>query len=178
MIITCPICKKRYNLTPKNPDTLMQKTFSCPNCKYTAPFATVINTPGGQMSKPDYGMGAHAGIHSPTKVLNNPSGQSKAYLTVIGSNMKFVLNQGVYVLGRKSSDSTATMQIAPDITMSRQHARLAVRSVGGKMMAQITSLKANNPIYINGKAYSMGQPCTLKPGDNLQMGSTRLVYTI
>lgn len=176
MIITCPICKKRFNLTPKDPSTLMQKTFSCPNCKYTAPFATIVNQPTGSQVQASSGMAAQAGTQAHTRVFTNQNGH--AYLTVIGNNVKFILNQGVYVLGRKSSDSTATMQIAPDITMSRQHARLAVKMVGGKMMAQIICLKANNPIYINGKPYSIGQPYTLKPGDNLQMGSTKLVYTI
>ena len=176
MIITCPICKKRYNLTPKDPNTLMQKTFTCPNCKYMAPFTTILNQPIGHNDQEKTGMAVQTGKHSFTKVLNKQN--SNAYLTVIGNNVKFILNPGVYVLGRKSSDSKATIQIAPDITMSRQHARLAVKMVGGKMMAQVICLKENNPIYINGKPYLIGQPCTLKPGDNLQMGATRLVYTI
>ena len=41
-IITCPICRKQYKLTPKDPSTLAQKTFSCPNCRYTTPFPTLI----------------------------------------------------------------------------------------------------------------------------------------
>ena len=41
-IITCPICRKQYKLTPKDPLTLAQKSFTCPNCRYTTPFPTLI----------------------------------------------------------------------------------------------------------------------------------------
>ena len=181
-IITCPICRKQYKLTPKDPSTLAQKTFSCPNCRYTTPFPTLIKelaTPQpitrseGVEPAPLYQK-----MHSATKVSQNIGLQSKAYITVIGSNARFVLNQGIYVLGRKSSDSTATLQLAPDISMSRQHARLAVQMVGGKLMAQIIGLKANNPIFVNGKVYPAGQPCTLKSGDKLQLGMTRIVFSV
>ena len=165
-IITCPICRKQYKLTPKDSSTLAQKTFSCPNCRYATPFPTLIKELATQ--QPITG----------TKVLQNVGMQAKAYITVIGSNAKFVLNQGIYVLGRKSSDSTATLQLAPDISMSRQHARLAVQLVGGRLMAQIVGLKANNPIIINGKMYAVGQPCTLKSGDKIQLGMTSIVFSL
>ena len=181
-IITCPICRKQYKLTPKDPSTLAQKTFSCPNCRYTTPFPTLIK----ELAVPQpitRSEGVEPApinqkMHLATKVSHNAGMQSKAYITVIGSNARFVLHQGIYVLGRKSSDSTATLQLAPDISMSRQHARLAVQIVGGRLMAQIVGLKANNPIFINGKIYAVGQPCTLKSGDKLQLGMTRIVFTI
>lgn len=181
-IITCPICRKQYKLTPKDPSTLAQKSFTCPNCRYTAPFPTLIKDLAAPqpITRSDGNDSIHPNqrIHSATKVTQNVGMQSKAYLTVIGSNARFVLNQGVYVLGRKSSDSTATLQLAPDISMSRQHARLAVQMVGGRLMAQIIGLKANNPIFINGKVYAAGQPCTLKAGDKLQLGMTKIVFSI
>lgn len=181
-IITCPICRKKYKLSPKDPSSLAQKTFSCPNCRYTAPFSTLIkDLPAPQpVTRSEAGGAsiANQGIHSATKVSPNVGMQSKAFITVTGSNARFVLNQGIYVLGRKSSDSTATLQLAPDISMSRQHARLAVQVVGGRLMAQIVGLKANNPILINGKAYAAGQPCTLKSGDKLQLGMTKIEFSI
>ena len=162
--------------------SLAQKTFSCPNCRYTTPFPTLIKelaTPQPiTRSEGVEPAPINKNMHSATKVSQNVGMQSKAYITVIGSNARFVLNQGIYVLGRKSSDSTATLQLAPDISMSRQHARLAVQMVGGKLMAQIIGLKANNPIFVNGKAYAAGQPCTLKSGDKLQLGMTRIVFSV
>lgn len=181
-IITCPICRKQYKLTPKDPSTMGKKTFTCPNCRYSAPFSTLVkNLPEPQpvtrsdnVGTPPNNMASHAA----TKVTPNIGGQSTAFLSVIGSNARFVLHQGVYILGRKSSDSTATLQLAPDISMSRQHARLTIQPVGGKLMAQIVGLKTNNPILINSKLYAAGQPCTLKAGDKLQLGATKLVFSI
>lgn len=181
-IISCPICRKQYKLTPKDPSTLAQKTFSCPNCHYSTPFTTLIkDLPSAEPISPSAGLymqQANQTVHAPTKVSPNMSTQLRAYLTIVGSNSKFVINQGVYVLGRRSSDSKATLQLAPDISMSRQHARLAVQLVGGKLMAQLVGLKADNPVIINGKAYTAGKPCTLKSGDKLQLGQTRMVFTI
>lgn len=181
-IVTCPICRKQYKLTPKDPATLAQKTFSCPNCRYTTPFPTLIkDLSASQPVTRSEGVGhtpINQSMHFATKVSQNAGMQSKAYISVIGNNARFVLNQGIYILGRKSSDSTATLQLAPDISMSRQHARLAVQMVGGKLMAQIVGLKANNPIIINGKVYAVGQPCTLKAGDKLQLGMTRIEFSI
>lgn len=185
-IIACPICRKQYKLTPNDPSTLAKKTFSCPNCRYSTPFSTLIkglNVPPQPAAHPaGAGNPAHPAVnqrmHSETRVTPNVAMQAKAYLSVIGSNAKFVLNQGQYVLGRKSSDSTATLQLAPDISMSRQHARLVVQSVGGKLMAQIVCLKTSNPIIINGKVYTAGQPYTLKAGDMLQLGMTRIVFSL
>ena len=181
-IFTCPICKQQYKLTPNDPTTLAQKNFSCPKCRYTAPFTSVIkDLPIPQpITRSDGPVAASVsqGMHSATKVAPGIGMQSKAYISVIGNNARYVLSQGVYVLGRKSSDSTASLQLAQDISMSRQHARLAVQTVGGKLMAQIVGLKANNPIFVNGKMYAAGQPYTLKSGDRIQLGMTRIVFSL
>lgn len=179
-IIACPICRKQYKLTPKDPSALARKSFSCPNCHYTTPFSSLIkelNVPQ-PVTHSEVNAPAPPRNHSATKVTPNAGGQSKAYLTVMGTNARFVLSQGVYVLGRKSSDSMATLQLAPDISMSRQHARLAVQMINGRLMAQIVGMKANNPIIVNGKIYAVGQPCTLKNGDRLQLGMTQIVFSI
>lgn len=181
-VITCPLCGKRYKLTPKDPSTLVNKSFSCPRCRYTTSFLTLIkDLPAAQpvtYSEPPAPHAKPQIPHGMTKVATDARTQDKAYLSVLGSNSKFILNPGFYILGRKSSDSPATLQLAPDISMSRQHARLSVHFVGGKLKAQIVGLKANNPIFINGKMCAAGQPCMLKSGDKLQLGSTRVIFTI
>ncbi len=175
-IITCPICRKQYKMVPKDPSTLAQKSFTCPACRYSSPFSTLIK------GLPTSGSAAAAVSTPPspnkTKVRGGSGAQSRAYLTVSSTGAKFVLTQGVYILGRRSSDSTATLQLAPDISMSRQHARFALQMVGGKLMAQIIGLKTNNPILINGKVYAQGQPYTLKSGDILQLGNTVVTYSV
>lgn len=180
-IITCPICQKQYKLTPKDPSSIAQKKFTCMNCKYSAPFSTLVkNLPQPQpvTHSGDMNLPVNPQKHSATKVAHGLNVQSKAFLTVMGSNTKFILNPGLYILGRKSSDSTATLQLAPDISMSRQHARLVVQSVAGKLMVQVVALKANNPLVINGKLYTAGHPCNLKSGDRLQLGMTTVIITL
>lgn len=176
---SCPICHKPYRLTPKNPASLSQKSFTCLSCRYTAPFSTVIKElsatqPATFSESPQKPIMQHAA----TKVSKREDTLSKVYLTVMNTKARFVLNQGIYILGRKSSDSTATLQLAPDISISRQHARLAVQMVGGRTMAQVIGLKSNNPIYVNGKMYMAGQPCTLKSGDKLQLGMTTVLFSV
>ena len=99
-IITCPICRKQYKLTPKDPSTLAQKVFSCPNCRYTAPFSALIKELAAPQpvthSEKTEPVAVNQGLHSATKVSQNGRMQSKAYITVMGSNARFVLNQGVY----------------------------------------------------------------------------------
>jgi hypothetical protein len=179
-VIICPICRKQYKLTPKDPSTFAQKTFSCPNCHYSTPISTLIKEPSIPQSNASVEGGETKIVqsdHSATKVAQIVGMDLKAYITVLGSNIRFIIKQGMYILGRKSSDSPATLQLAPDISMSRQHARLSVQVVNGKLMAQIVCLKPNNPIFINGKVFSAGQRYTLKSGDKLQLGKTIIVYS-
>lgn len=184
-VITCPVCKKQYKLTPNDPASLAKQSFNCPSCKYAAPFTALIKdlpvpqpvtrteeAPGVARSK--------SVQHAATKVARAASAKPsvpRPLLQVVGSNVSFSLEQGVYILGRKSSDSPATLQLAPDITISRQHARLTVQPVAGRLVAQIVALKASNPIVINGKVYGTDQPCTLKSGDRLQFGETTVIFS-
>lgn len=183
-IITCPVCKQRYKAT-KIPST--PKPFVCKKCGYSAPINSVLqkDTPSQLVTNSEAtntitstNNDVSPKIAPGTKVRAGAALEVKAYLTVMGNGVKFVLVPGVYILGRKSSDSKATLQIAPDISISRQHARLTVQSVGGKVMAQIIGLKNDNPVIINGKALSVGLPQTLRSGDRLQFGTTSVVYTI
>ena len=181
-IVNCPICKKRYKLTLQDPASLSGKAFTCPNCRYSAPFSSLIHTaaqkhpmqPGGNMTH----VQGNGPSHKLTRIAETAQNAVRAFLTVPSVGMRFVLTPGVYILGRKSSDSSATLQLAPDISMSRQHARLALQLVGGKLMAQVIGMKADNPIIVNGRPYAMGKPCNLKSGDQLQLGKTTVVFSL
>lgn len=182
-IFACPICKKQYKLMPKDPATLAQKTFTCPHCHYSAPFSSLLSSlpsSSDQLAQPPSSNEARpfTPLHSPTKMVNGLGTQPHAFLTMIDSGSKFVLQQGNYILGRKSSDSKATLQLAPDICMSRQHAQLSVQATGRNIVVQIVGLKPENPVIINNKVLRAGQPCRLKPGDHLQLGRTHVVFSL
>ena len=179
-VITCPVCKQRYKAmnVPSTP-----QPFVCKKCGYTAMLGTAPPTKGVTNSEATAAMPSGKTRLAPstdqgTKVIAGGENEVKAYLTISGTGAKLVLTPGVYIMGRKSSDSNATLQLAPDITMSRQHVRIAVQSVGGKVMSQIIGLKAANPVIVNGKVLPAGQPLTLKSGDRLQLGNTIVVYTV
>lgn len=182
IVLACPICKKKYKITVDNTAILAQKTFLCPACKYSAPFTQLIKglpqpqpvtNPNKEKNKT-----LVAGQHPGTLVRPGMGmSQVQAYLTVLGNGSKYVLNPGIYILGRKSSDSMATLQLAPDIAMSRQHARLSVQLVSGKLMAQIQSMKADNPVLVNGKACPAGKACVLMSGDRITLGNTHVLFS-
>ena len=171
--ITCPICQKQFKLTVNNPAALTQKHFLCPNCKNESPFFKMIKG----IPKPQPVTRSGDGIGKKTIVAHNNMNKVNGYLTVVGSNNKFVLDQNIYIIGRKSSDSTANLQVAPDISISRKHARLTMQHVGDKVNAVIIGLKHDNPIVVNGKEYAAGIPCELKTGDKLKLGTTEMVFT-
>ena len=183
-VITCPACKQRYKAN-KIPSTHV--TFECKKCGYKAPLSSVLQVQGtpqlvsnsevSNQIPPPLPKTAPQVVKK-TKVKAEASGEIKAYFTVPVNGTKIVLTPGVYIVGRQSTDSMATLQLAPDIAISRQHARLTVRSVGGKVMAQILNMKSDNPIIINGKALLAGQTQTLRSGDRLQFGTTIVIYTI
>ena len=183
-VITCPACKQRYRVSniPASP-----KPFVCKKCGYTTALSNLL--PAQPITMTGDATPAPATAPTPATPVprsTKPAGtkrvggglEVKAYLTVAGNGTKLVLTPGVYILGRKSSDSMASLQIAPDISMSRQHARLTVRQVGGKVMAQVIGLKAENPVIINDKILPAGQPYTLKVGDCMRLGATRVIYSI
>ncbi len=194
-IFSCPVCKKRFQLTSAKPSILVGKTFICSNCRYTAPFTQVIGELRQYAQEPDQSSAQRrrGNITVPDGLMDDgPSPdtgdrtrvdtsrqQPKAFLTVAGTGSRFVVTPGAtYVLGRKSSDSKADLQLAPDRSLSREHARLAVQMVGGKLMAQILGIKSNNPVLVNGKALAPGQPCTLRNGDRLQLGLTHVLFNL
>ena len=95
-----------------------------------------------------------------------------AFLVVRSAMRELRLNNGTFVLGRLSSDSTADLKLAPDPYMSRQHAVMKVDVSGGKERYYIKSLKNDNPVYVNQRPLPTSQMAALKPGDVLTLGRT------
>lgn len=86
---------------------------------------------------------------------------------------------GNYNLGRRSSDCKAQIKVAPDMTMSRLHAAMrTVKAVDGKIMYQITTIKPENPVYVNGTEIGKGKICNLKTGDKVRLGETELIFKL
>ena len=88
------------------------------------------------------------------------------------------LPYGNYDLGRLSSDSNAKIKIAPDMSMSRIHAGMRTTKINGQVVYQITSVKNENPVYVNNQPVGKGKACSLKNGDQIRMGDTIITFRL
>lgn len=139
-----------------------------------------VGTPmGGPMGQPMANGGAKTKVaHAGGMNQQQPQPQQpQMVLHVLSDDTRIPLMPGNHTLGRRSSDSTATIQLAPDPYMSRVHATLFVTTVGGKVVSQIRNMKRENPIFVNGNPLHENKVQTLKVGDRLQIGMTNIVYT-
>lgn len=193
-IIKCPKCNKLFKLNQKAP-----KYFCCPNCQYKAPFDKILKPDDSPTTKADdisvqVGTGSPEMVGEATKVVNFdektrivPGLQSpdskNAVLSIFFKNVfigKVSLPKvGNFNLGRRSSDSNAHIKIAPDMTMSRVHAAMrTVKTADGKTVYQITTIKPENPVYVNGTEIGRGKIHTLKSGDRIRLGETVLTFKL
>lgn len=121
-----------------------------------------------------------AGLGDKTKVV--PSLQQKrGMLQVTFNNRPFStipLPYGNYELGRLSSDSNAKIKITPDMSMSRIHAGMRTTKINGLIVYQITTVKNENPVYVNNQPVGKGKACSLKNGDMIRMGDTTMVFRL
>ncbi len=114
-----------------------------------------------------------------TKLVESLQKPAERFLHVTFGNMKGNVKlplSGQFTLGRNSSDSNAQIKLTPDSSMSRIHAGMRVISQQGKILYQVTSIKNSNPVVLNGIPIGKGQACTLKAGDMMQMGNTKLIF--
>lgn len=191
-IIKCPNCDSLFKLHQKPP-----KTFCCPKCQYSVPFDQILNTDDSKVTQSDGSSVQRDAdltntVGEATKVVNFgektklvPGFQRQeintAVLSIVYKGVfigKVALPQsGNFNLGRRSSDSTAHIKIAPDMAMSRVHAAMrTVKTNDGKTIYQITTIKPENPVYVNGLEIGKGKIHSLKPGDRILLGETVLTF--
>ncbi len=79
-----------------------------------------------------------------------------------------LLEPGLRTLGRSSEND---LQL-PEMSVSRQHAQLAVESEG---LVRLTDLGSTNGTFLNGHRLPPQQPATLRDGDRIGFGPTMIV---
>lgn len=184
--IVCPKCKSRFKITVDSIQKLDGQSFSCPKCKSRTPFAALL--PAAAVAND---LKTHIGGAAPVAMKTNiqpaaPVGQQpmKTHiathvgpkLIVQGLDNTINLTAGNFTLGRDSSDSRATIRIAPDMYMSRLHAQLAVTLEGNRWKCIICSVKDENPAYVNSTKVPSKAGIVLQDGDKIIMGTTTVVY--
>lgn len=202
MIIKCPSCGRRFDLQRKAP-----ANFCCPKCKYRAPFSSITNeSPDAQQAIPPVFDESLLNINDtpPTQVVKTEDKNDKTrvytdkkqnapedhtrmvvkcgHLQVIQGNAivrDITIPQGAHTLGRMSSDSMASIKIAPDPYMSRLHARMkVVLDKEGQMQYILTPLKPSSPVYLDNRAIPEGKSAVLRHGCRIQMGYTTMIFVI
>lgn len=114
-----------------------------------------------------------------TRVFNMPKTKGMLQLMYKGVNFGVIElpRSGQFTLGRRSSDSKASIKLTPDLSMSRLHAGMRTRQLpNGQILYQITSVKTDNPVIVNGKPIPKAAICNLKSGDVITMGETTAIF--
>lgn len=179
--IECPRCRQRYNLKVGNPALLAGEVFNCKKCGLSAPFPMVI----GKNKNPDLrthianemSQGGKTQVAGQKTRLAGQQQQTGMALVIERTGARFPLYPGVYILGRDSRDSKATLKLAPDPYMSRQHARLEIIPYAGTVRSMLYAMESGNPIYINNRKVAVGAGVQLKSGDKLLLGMTMVIFT-
>lgn len=142
----------------------------------------VIAIPDSGHTKVVLGLADHTkvvpGLADPGKVVP-PLQQKKGVLQVSYHGHPYStipLPFGDYDLGRLSSDGNAKIKITPDMSMSRTHAGMRTIKMNGQIVYQITSVKNENPVFVNSQPIGKGKACCLKNGDQIRMGDTVMTF--
>lgn len=181
--LTCPGCHKQFKLNVANQTTLMTKIFKCPQCGFSVPFSVMMNKGKTSASLETHIAVGKQPIDGRTQIVGGethvavPHSKVNASLMVEKTGKRFNLQAGTYILGRDSQDSTATLRIAADPYMSRQHAQLVVGIINGKVTCHLSALKSSNPVYVNNLKLSTDSSVVLKNQDRILLGMTLLIYT-
>lgn len=206
MIITCPSCGRRFNLERRPPVTFRcpKCSFNAPfstilNERNSAEPNT-NNTQDGHIEIP-----LNEDSSNKTKVVSSlaDNGYTKVVSELANVGKTSVIpalqpqKKGVFLvsfqgrqygtiplpfgnfeLGRNSSDSNAKVKLTPDMSMSRIHAGMRTTKINGQMVYQITSVKNDNPVFVNNCPIAKGKAYNLKNGDQVRMGDTIMVFRL
>ena len=205
MIITCPGCGRRFNLERRPPVTFRcpKCSFSAPfstllNAENSAE-PNINNTQDGHIEIPLNDDTSNKTIvvsslacDEHTKVVSELANAGKTYVIPALQQKKGMflvsfqgrqygtiqLPFGNFELGRNSSDSNAKVKLTPDMSMSRIHAGMRTTKINGQMVYQITSVKNDNPVFVNNCPIAKGKAYNLKNGDQVRMGDTIMVFRL
>ncbi|MCM1348300.1 MAG: FHA domain-containing protein [Firmicutes bacterium] len=84
-----------------------------------------------------------------------------------------LLKRGTHTLGRKSSKSTASVQIdVQDYFMSKRHTQLAITLAGNELKVNVRDAGSSNGTFVNERRLAPGEEQQLHYGDTLRMGNT------
>lgn len=173
--LTCPRCRATFTLQAPSLEGLANKIFKCPKCGYTTSFGQLL----GSDARPTVPLRTKIGGGAPLPpgartVVSAPVISPAVTLRILPAGRSFTLQQGVYTLGRDSSDSQASVRLAPDPYMSRQQVRLEIMHKPGATSCRLICLNTTNPVFVNDRQVDPHFGVELRNGDILLMGMTKV----
>lgn len=105
----------------------------------------------------------------------------RAHLLLIdgpeSDRIAYPLHLGDNIIGRDDPDTTQDIAIRGDMSISRRSSNLEVVTAthGDGYSYRLRVLNAKNPVYINGAALHTGDGISMRPGDVIQLGMTKLM---
>jgi len=168
--VKCPHCKVGLKVD----ETRIPKgivSFKCPKCKKEIPIS-YLDQKIGQDSEVE------------TLVVSPKSKDGNiGRLTVLPApdtpQQEFLLNEGLFVVGRKAKVSTATICIqTEDKTMSRSHIRIEIKKnpKGEGYFHYLSDNNSKNHTLYNGKCIQSGDVVVLKDNDEIVLGRTKVRF--
>lgn len=184
--IKCPQCGAVLSI--RNMPGLETKSVTCPVCQYKGRFTSFKTYAARQAEGTDYGQNDRTRYGGPGyrereatdygDGLNILPGQ----LRVLSTGQAFKLQMGTNVVGRKASQSSATIQLPTDGSkrMSRNHLTIEVKKEPGKGAVAYASLyKPNvNKTYINDEELMYGDIVQLHAGNIISLPDMKVKYEI
>lgn len=91
-------------------------------------------------------------------------------------NREYVLDVGVYVVGRYDETLNSDIAIKNDMNMSRRSVQITVSNATGSYSYVMRVLNATNQVMYNGTPLKVGSEISLLPGDEFVLGVTKFRF--
>ena len=166
--VKCPHCHVGLKVD-EGKIPLGLSSFKCPKCRQSIP-VSLLTAPASSAAADD------------ETVLVRPVRTKTGSLTVLPDadtpQQTFPLSEGVFVVGRKSHSSSATICIeTADRSMSRAHIRIEVKkSEQGGYKHVLSDNNSRNHTLYNGNYLESGEVVVLNDQDEIIIGHTVLRF--
>lgn len=157
--------------------------FKCPYCQLPLAFHKPTTGYGVNITCPKCNNAIRIKVRE--KAIRLPEQEvnqvKRAHLLLIDGpqtdRMAYPLHHGDNIIGRDDPDTTQDIAIRGDMSISRRSASLEVVATtqGEGYSYRLRVLNAKNPVYINDAVLHTGDGISMRPGDVIQLGMTKLM---
>lgn len=178
--IKCPDCGKILRLADK--PNINNAVFTCPVCNgkhRVGDCPRMMNAPKQSITSEEtqYGTSQYSPSNAEETQIAGATQAAKIGHLVDNYGRSYQLSIGINTIGRKAYSSTASVQIdVNDRTMSRSHAIIEVKNVGGQIMHILRNGANKNPSFLNGALLESSDQLILNNGNSVKFGDTVLIF--